>query len=171
MKILILILLVTTSLLGEDLKFKLSEIRSNGSLIKTNTFVTTQGIFFNHLVSPTVIYWLKTYPVIAQINELHIQADAEQQDIIKYVERIHTNTILEQVIVKERNWLEQKQERKRRMTIDIVGGSLFGVGMLVTGIGIGLNNEPLIYAGSGGALAGVLTFLIGNIKLNFKYVF
>ena len=94
----------------------LDDIKFNLLIIKTNTYVTNQGIFFNKPVVPEVLYQLQRYPVLEDYRNVSEQTIKVNDKKIETQQLIITNVKTEVITIKELSKVEKTK------TILITGG-------------------------------------------------
>lgn len=164
---------------------KLSEIKKTAFPVEAGYTINEAGVFFPNTITPDVLYWLETYPLLNEYNQKYSEIISKQSELIEVENKIITNYITETKIQKifitnceiqtEKlrliHKLDRRIERRSRTTVNVISILVSTIGGVVTGYGLATGNEPVSYIGLGGIVLGGGGMATGNIIVSFKHRF
>ena len=136
--------------------------------IKSNSYPTNNGIYFNSISTPIVINWLSTYPILTEYKSIQTQKAIKQEEIIIYKELILTNIIEKEKLVYKIDIIDNKIETRSRLAVDVISAIGLLAGGFIAGAGVASNNEIIGYIGLGTIGISAIGMTAGNVIIYLK---
>ncbi len=145
---------------------EIQNIKTNSIRITTNQWVDAPGLYLNEVGTIEAVNVFLKYGKLANVVDLGSSLITNTETIIKYKDRIITNTINIYDTSIDLFKLKLKQERKRTLIVDSI---CFAVGIL-GGVCIINDLEPIRYAGIALVGAGGIAMATHHIVIRFGRV-